>query len=143
MEAVCLDTHPHILLAEDDEALRELLDFALTRAGYLVTCCTNGLDLLERLEEGDPFDLIISDLRMPALTGLEVLETQLEKRQQTPFICMTAFGDRNTHEQAKSLGAAATIDKPFDLDKMIELVKDTSLRNPKTTLTRGVENETR
>ena len=135
MEAVCLDTHPHILLAEDDDALRELLDFALTRAGYLVTCCTNGLDLLERLEEGDPFDLIISDLRMPALTGLEVLEIQLGNRLQTPFICMTAFGDQQTHAQAKRFGAAATIDKPFDLTEMIELVHATSLRNPQTTQT--------
>lgn len=132
MEAVCLDTHPHILLAEDDDALRELLDFALTRAGYLVTCCTNGLDLLERLEEGDPFDLIISDLRMPALTGLEVLEYQLDNRCKTPFICMTAFGDRKTHDQAQRFGAAITIDKPFDLDEMIELVHATSLRNPQT-----------
>lgn len=130
MEAVCLDTHPHILLAEDDDALRELLDFALTRAGYLVTCCTNGLDLMERLEEGDPFDLVISDLRMPALTGLEVLESQLANRQRPPVICMTAFGDLQTHEQAKRFGAAITIDKPFDLDEMIELVHTTSLRTP-------------
>jgi len=129
MEAVCLDTHPHILLAEDDDALRELLDFSLTRAGYLVTCCTNGLDLLERLAEGDPFDLVITDLRMPALSGLEVLESQLENRQRAPFICMTAFGDRQTHEQAQRFGAVS-IDKPFDLDEMIELVHATSLRNP-------------
>ncbi|WP_303722953.1 response regulator [Malonomonas rubra] len=130
MEAVCLDTHPHILLAEDDEALRDLLDFTLTRAGYLVSCCTNGLDLLERLAEGDPFDLVITDLRMPALTGLEVLESQLDNQQSVPFICMTAFGDRKTHEQAELFGAAAIIDKPFDLDEMIELVRTTSLRNP-------------
>ncbi len=130
MEAVSLDTHPHILLADDDNALRELLDFALTRAGYLVTCCTNGRDLYERLEEGDPFDLVISDLRMPALSGLEVLHRQREKRHPAPFICMTAFGDRRTHDRALSFGAAATIDKPFDLDEMIELVHATSLRKP-------------
>ena len=130
MDSACLKTHPHILLAEDDAALRDLLDFALTRAGYLVTCCSNGLDLLERLEEGDPFDLVITDLRMPALTGLEVLECQYDTLNGTPFICMTAFGDRSTHEQAKRFGAAASIDKPFDLDRMIELVHATSLRNP-------------
>jgi len=131
MEAVCLDTHPHILLADDDDALRELLDFALTRAGYLVTCCTNGLDLFNRLEEGDPFDLVISDLRMPALTGLEVLESQMKKNRQAPFLFMTAFGDRQTHDQARRFGAAETIDKPFDLDEMIELVHSTSLRKPR------------
>jgi DNA-binding NtrC family response regulator len=129
MEAVCLDTHPHILLADDDEALRELLDFALTRAGYLVSCCTNGLDLFERLEEGDPFDLVISDLRMPALTGMEVLESQVENQKRAPFIFMTAFGDRQTHDQARQFGAT-TIDKPFDLDEMIKLVHATSLRKP-------------
>ena len=130
MEAVCLDTHPHILLADDDDALRELLDFALTRAGYLVTCCTNGLDLHDRLEEGDPFDLVISDLRMPALSGLDVLEKQAKKNSRAPFICMTAFGDRQTHDQARRFGAAVTIDKPFDLDEMIEMVHATSLRKP-------------
>lgn len=142
MEAFCLDTHPHILLAEDDDALRELLDYALTRAGYLVTCCTNGLDLLERLEEGDPFDLIISDLRMPALTGLEVLESRFDSEHRTPFICMTAFGDRQTHDQAQRFGATVTINKPFDLDEMIELVHTTSLRSPRPNDPRGDGHET-
>jgi len=129
MEAVCLDTHPHILLAEDDDALRELLDFALTRAGYQVSCCTNGLELMEKLAAGDVYDLVISDLCMPVLTGLEVLESQFDNPQRPPFICMTAFGDRQTHEIARRFGAAITIDKPFDLDEMIELAHVTSLRN--------------
>jgi DNA-binding NtrC family response regulator len=132
MEAVRLDTHPHILLAEDDEALRELLDLSLTQAGYLVTCCINGVDLLERLEEGDPFDLVITDLRMPGCNGLEVLEQHQQQSPQVPFICMTAFGDQQTHEHAHHLGAAVTVNKPFDLDEMIELVHATSLRNPHT-----------
>ena len=132
MEAVRLDTHPHILLAEDDEALCELLDLSLTQAGYLVTCCSNGTDLLERLEEGDPFDLIITDLRMPGFNGLEVLKQQRQQSRQTPFLCMTAFGDQQTHAQAYYLGAAVMIDKPFDLDEMVELVHATSLRNPHT-----------
>lgn len=133
METVCLDTHPHVLLADDDDALRELLDFALTRAGYLVSCCTNGRDLFDRLEEGDPFDLVISDLSMPVLSGLEVLESQLTKQLRPPFICMTAFGDRQAHDQAQLFGAVMTIDKPFDLDEMIELVHSTSLRKPRKT----------
>jgi len=130
MAAIRLDTHPHILLADDDDALRELLDFALTRAGYLVTCCTNGRDLADRLEEGDPFDLIISDLRMPALTGLDVLERQACSRRRVPFICMTAFGDQQTHDRARRFGAVTTLDKPFDLDEMVKLVHATSLRKP-------------
>jgi DNA-binding NtrC family response regulator len=123
MEAVYLNSYPHILLAEDDKDLRELLHLALTQDGYQVTSCDNGLQLLEKLEQSNAYDLVISDLRMPALTGMEVLESQHDNLQLPPFICMTAFGDRQTHETACRFGAAATIDKPFDLDEMIELVQ--------------------
>jgi len=125
MEAVNLDSHPHILLAEDDADLRELISFSLVRAGYSVTSCGNGLDLLDRLLQPQDYDLVISDLRMPALTGLEVLEYLHDIPQRPPFICMTAFGDPQTHDVARQLGAAATIDKPFDLDEMLELIQST------------------
>ncbi len=122
MEARQLDEYPHILLAEDDVDLRELLMFVLSRAGYRVTVCGNGLQLLETLETYPDIDLVVSDVRMPALTGLEVLESQYEKNNPPPFICMTAFGDLETHQTAARLGAAAVIDKPFDLDALVELV---------------------
>jgi CheY-like chemotaxis protein len=128
MEAVCLDHHPQILLAEDDLDLRELLILGLSLAGYQVTSCDNGLQLLEQLEHADQYDLVISDVRMPALTGLEVLESQIDNPYCPPFICMTAFGDETTHAAAQRFGASATIDKPFDLDEMIELVHSTCLR---------------
>ena len=128
MEAVCLDHHPQILLAEDDLELRELLILVLSRAGYRVTSCDNGLQLLEQLEHANQYDLVISDVRMPALTGLEVLECQIDNPRCPPFICMTAFGDEATHAAARRFGASATIDKPFDLDEMIELVQSTYLR---------------
>lgn len=141
MEAVCLDIHPHILLAEDDPELLELLIFVLLRAGYQVTGCDNGLQLLEELERVETYDLVISDLRMPALTGLEVLKSQFDNPHCPPFICMTAFGDEQTHATARRLGAAATIDKPFDLDEMIALVQASlSSKNNKSYL-RGVSNE--
>ena len=129
MEAVCLSSHPHILLAEDDDDFRELLNFSLVRAGFSVTCCGNGLDLLERLLRPQDYDLVISDLRMPALTGLEVLEYLHDIDRRPPFICMTAFGDLRTHELARQLGATASIDKPFDLDEMLGLVNTVCSQN--------------
>jgi DNA-binding NtrC family response regulator len=134
MEARNLDTHPHILLAEDDTELRELLMFVLARAGYRVTVCGNGMQLLEMLDNGEGVDLVISDLHMPALSGLEVLESQVLKTRRPPFICMTAFGDAKTHQTARQLGAAATIDKPFDLDRMLELVNDIYLHKDENNL---------
>ncbi len=137
MEAVCLDNRPHILLAEDDLELRELLMLVLSRAGYQVTGCDNGLQLLEQLEHAEQYDLVISDVCMPALTGLEVLESQLDKPSRLPFIGMTAFGDHETHETARKFGAVAMIDKPFDLDEMIELVHTTIFENDKKNLNQG------
>ncbi len=137
MEAVCLDIHPQILLAEDDLELRELLIIFLSRAGYQVTSCDNGLQLLEQLKQGDKYDLVITDVRMPALSGLEVLESQIDNPCCPPFICMTAFGDTKTHATARRFGATATIDKPFDLDEMIELVHSTCLRTEAESLCVG------
>jgi CheY-like chemotaxis protein len=129
MEAVKFDMKPQILLAEDDKEQRELLILVLEQAGYGVTACRNGLQLFEQLEHKEIFDLIISDVRMPALTGLEVLESQFGDPACPPFICMTAFGDQQTHETARCFGAVATLDKPFDIDEMIDLVNSTRLQN--------------
>lgn len=119
--------YPKILLAEDDSDLRELLAFSLFRAGFSVTTCSNGLELLERLEPTptpgeESYDLVLTDLRMPALTGLEVLETLHDLPRRPLIICMTAFGDSATHAQARKLGASFTIDKPFDIDRLISLI---------------------
>ncbi len=129
MEAVCLDLTPRILLAEDDKELRELLALVLETAGYQVCQCSNGEQLMSRFTESSSFNLVISDIRMPGLSGLEVLARRNRKMQQVPFICMTAFGDAQTHSRARHLGAVATIDKPFDLDEMMELVAHVCLRN--------------
>jgi DNA-binding NtrC family response regulator len=134
METVCPDIYPHILIAEDDLELRELLMFVLSRADYQVTGCDNGLQLLEQLEQAEKYALVISDLRMPALTGIEVLESQFDNPCCLPFICMTAFGDEKTHVTAQRFGAAATIDKPFDLDEMIELVHTTYIQTERKNL---------
>jgi DNA-binding response OmpR family regulator len=128
-------TYPRILLAEDDRELRELLAFCLYRAGYSVTSCDNGLELLELLglsvgPNAEHFDLVLTDLRMPALTGLEVLEAFHDLPVRPPFVCMTAFGDEATHALAAKLGATMTIDKPFDLDHLITLVEALCSQKP-------------
>lgn len=130
---------PSVLIAEDDQALRELLTFALHRAGFSVVCCNNGQRLLDMLKKGieDPstaVDIVITDLRMPALSGIEVLEALFDQPERPPVICMTAFGDEKTHRTAIRWGATHTIDKPFDIDEMIELVravhKQQNVRSP-------------
>lgn len=111
-----------VLLAEDDYEMRRLLADALRRDGYEVTEAVDGLRLLGQLHSPLHYglradvDLIISDIRMPGVDGLEVLSGLQTYDGAPPMILITAFGDRNVHAEANRLGAVALFDKPFDLD---------------------------
>lgn len=116
-----------ILLADDEKEMRKLLSQAFRKAGYAVTECSDGLDLLTHLESFLFFqkerrryvDLIISDIRMPGLTGMEILEGIRSARGFPPMILITAFGDDETHNLAEKFGAVAMFDKPFDIDDLL------------------------
>lgn len=119
-----------VLLAEDDDALRALLATTLRRAGYLVQEFSSGSQLLCMLGlDAEPaqqlleIGLIICDIRMPGASGIEVLTCLTKARLSVPVVLMTAFGDRRLHAQALKLGAAALIDKPFDLDELLSLTR--------------------
>lgn len=113
-----------VLLAEDDHELRRFLAAELRKDGYLVKEAATGFELLERLGEvarrSEGFDLIVTDIRMPGLTGLSVVEGLRNGIKPgdhgTAIILITAFGDEDTHAEAKRLGAVL-FDKPFDLDE--------------------------
>ena len=119
-----------ILLAEDDKEMRSLLALMLRKQGYQVCECMDGVSLLDMLssfflpgEEHEGFDLIISDIKMPGVTGMEILMGANELDDFPPIILNTAFGDKETHMQAERLGAVALFDKPFDLDEMLKTVR--------------------
>ena len=120
-----------ILLAEDDEEMRGLLALMLRKKGYRVFECNDGVSLLDMLspyflpdEEHENFDLIISDIRMPGVTGMEILTGANELDDFPPIILITAFGDKEIHMQADRLGAVALFDKPFDIDEMMKKVAE-------------------
>jgi CheY-like chemotaxis protein/ribosome-associated translation inhibitor RaiA len=117
-----------ILLAEDDLEMRKLLAWALEREGYLVQECHDGTTLKKWIDRSDSrssnveFDLVISDIRMPGLTGLEVLESVQGRSAGPPMILISAFCDQETEELARRLGAAALLPKPFDTEELVERV---------------------
>lgn len=133
-----------ILLAEDDTSLRSLLSSALRRDGHDIVEARDGFELVQRLADRrapgprasrSSFDLVISDLRMPGWSGLDVLAAMSRQVSVPPFVLITAFGDEQVHRRARELGAVATLDKPFDIDELRALVASTvatpsAVRNP-------------
>lgn len=119
---------PRVAVADDSAEMRALIASTLRADGYEVVESGDGHQLVRMLEPVDPeqratsVDLIVSDLRMPELSGLEVLGALHDRALRTPFILITAFGDEDTHREAEQLGAAAVLDKPFDLDRLRSLV---------------------
>ncbi len=123
-----------VLLAEDDDEMRRLIAETLRRDGYVVVEAPSGTDLmtvvggLQGGESRNPIaDVIISDIRMPGMDGLEVLREFRSRNLNMPFILITAFGDDETHRRAEELGATAIFDKPFDLDDLMTVLANTPI----------------
>jgi CheY-like chemotaxis protein len=119
------------LVAEDDDDMRRLVGMVLRRAGYEVVEASDGVGLLTEIGstfwslQGGSFDVIVSDINMPGLTGLEALGALPTTLWETPVILITAFGDEATHAEAHALGAFAVLNKPFamsDLQNVLEAV---------------------
>ena len=119
------DGCPRVLIAEDDNEMRQLLVKVLRADGYAVVECRNGIDLFGQLEAFVgrqatlDFDAIISDIWMPGPTGLEILEALHDRTGFPPMILITAFGDKGIHARAEKAGAAAVLDKPFGIDELL------------------------
>ena len=110
-----------IAVVDDEPAQRQLLDNALRRAGYEVTLCANGT---EGLAAAANASLMLLDVRMPDLSGLEVLERVRRGHPELPVILLTAFIDVRDAVAAIKKGALDYLEKPVDLDELIAAVDD-------------------
>lgn len=105
---------PRILLAEDDGDLRALLARALREDGMCVTEVADGLALRERLLAApDDYDLVVSDVDMPSLGGLEALDECNAAGVSVPTVLLTGLSDEHVARTAFRLGAVALLSKPF------------------------------
>ena len=102
-----------ILFAEDDDLMRNSLTFYLKNQGFTVTSVGNGLEVKELLKT-ELYDLIITDLNMPFIGGMEVINlVRNELEQETPIIVLTSFGVEKAELDAFEIGASEFIAKPF------------------------------
>jgi len=113
----------NILVVDDEKSMREILEIFLKSEGYGVSIAENGEKAIEAIKN-DIFDLIITDMKMPKVGGLELLKNVKQITPDTVVVIITAFGTTDSAVEAMKLGAYDYIQKPFQLDNIRLVVKN-------------------
>jgi two-component system response regulator PilR (NtrC family) len=117
----------HIMIVDDEKSMCEFLEIILLRAGYQVSCFTDAFAAVSSLKT-ESYDLVVSDLKMPSMSGLELLRTVKKKTPSTEIIMITAFASTTTVIEAMKNGAFDYISKPFKVDEIL-LTIEKALKN--------------
>ena len=107
-----------ILIVDDEQSHRLMLRAHLEREGFQIVEAADGHEAVDRVNE-KPFDLVLMDIRMPTMDGIEALKRIKEASAATPVIMMTAYGSINSAVEALKAGAADYLTKPLDMDELI------------------------
>jgi len=114
----------HILLVDDDEAVRDSVGVILASAGYSVAAARNGIEAMRLLEERRP-DLIVTDILMPHKEGIESIREIRALAPETPIIAISGAGAQGGYLRiARIFGANAVLEKPFDPNDLLTLIHD-------------------
>ena len=116
----------HILIAEDEEHICRVLSLLLRRHGYKVTAVRDGMQALERIVESRngprPVDLLLTDVQMEGLTGIELIAKLNSLQLQLPVLIMTGYANGQAPPEACQGRFVQFIEKPFKVERLIELV---------------------
>lgn len=112
----------HILVADDEEKMRHLISIMLESKGYKVSHAFDGIDAFERITR-TPYDMLISDIRMPRMNGLDLLKKIKEEDLLCPVVFITAFASVESAVDAMRMGAVDYLTKPFDEEKLLLTVE--------------------
>lgn len=115
---------PHVALIDDDEAVLDSLGLYLRNKGFGVCCFASAGGFLEALADGTCVDCIVSDVRMPGLSGLELQHELAARGSRCPLILITGHGDIDTAVTAVKAGAHDFLQKPFDEQRLIAAIED-------------------
>ena len=125
-----------VLIVEDDDRIRELLGMLMQSEGFEVVELRDGMEALRYLSAceiyGDDVvrpDLVVADIQMPEFSGLDLLMGIREHRRRPPVVMVTGIKDDEVHREARRLGAACVINKPFDIERFLRAV-DEALASP-------------
>ena len=121
-----MDRRPHVLLAEDELYVRLTVSFALEEAGMEVTAVDNGARALEHLEEAalqdQPVDLLVTDLQMPCMTGMELIRNLRERGLKVPILVLSAWATREMLARIRELWSVDFLEKPFEASDLLTRV---------------------
>lgn len=117
-----------LLLVEDNKLNQIVVKFSLKRFGYEIVTANNGIEAIEEFNQGE-FDFILMDVMMPEMDGLEAtkLIRELEKGKDIPIIALTADVITATANKCKDCGMSAHMSKPFDVEKLFEILESINL----------------
>ena len=111
-----------MLLVEDDTAMRQMLESLFTGEGFSVAEAANAQDAIAIAREQD-FDVVLSDIKMPGKSGIELVGELRELQPATPVVLMTAFGTPDTEVVALRVGAFDYAPKPFEPEEVLRMVR--------------------
>ena len=118
-----------VLIADDDDEIRDLLEFDVSRSGYAVDCAKDGQEALDKVAASEPgdYDAVLMDIQMPVMNGYEsaqaIRNLSDPKLANIPIIAMTANAFSEDIQAAKDAGMNDHISKPIDVSKMMETLK--------------------
>ncbi|MBU1922623.1 sigma-54 dependent transcriptional regulator [Patescibacteria group bacterium] len=115
------DKNFNILVVDDEESMRELLDVMLSREGYQISSAESGRKAISLLEKKD-FDLLLCDIKLGDMTGIDVLRASKKKNQNTIVIMISAYASTETAVEAMNDGAYDYVPKPFDNDELKQTI---------------------
>lgn len=114
---------PHILLVEDDESIRFMLETKLYKDGYNVSVAANGLHALQVIQSKSDIDLILCDLKMPGKDGLEFFKAMKELNLTTPMVILTGYPEKGKIIQAIREGVRDVLLKPIKHQELMDKIK--------------------
>jgi len=112
---------PHILVVDDELSMREVLEYMLNKEGYQVSCAENGVKAVALLEKHS-YDLLLCDIRLGDISGLDVLRASKKANPDTVVILISAYASTETAVEAMNEGAYDYVPKPFDKDELLQTI---------------------
>jgi len=117
------DNTPHILVVDDELSMRELLEVLLGKEGYKVTCAENGRNAISMIKK-TVFDLLLCDIRLGDITGIDVLKALRDENQDTVVIMISAYASTEAAVEAMNEGAYDFVPKPFNNEELKKTIKN-------------------